>query len=66
MKKMTLEELVAAQSDLLRDKFIVDLALAGIPQAQIARVVRVDLNRVNRIAKELRRAKKKVPARVAQ
>lgn len=66
MKKMTLEELVAAQSDLLRDKFIVDLALAGIPQAQIARIVRVDLNRVNRIAKQLRRTKKKFTAALAQ
>jgi transposase-like protein len=66
VKKMTLEELVAAQSDLLRDKFIVDLALAGIPQAQIARIVRVDLNRVNRIAKQLRRTKKKFTAALAQ
>ena len=66
MKKMILEELVAAQSDLLRDKFIVDLALAGLPQAQIARVVRVDLNRVNRIAKQLRRTKKKISATVGK
>ena len=65
MKKMTLEELVAAQSDLLRDKFIVDLALAGVPQAQIAKVVRVDLNRVNRIAKQLKRQRKKAAALVA-
>ena len=55
MKKMTLEALVAAQSDLLRDKFIADLAIAGIPQAEIAKVVRVDLNRVNRIAKSLKK-----------
>jgi enolase len=59
MKKMTLEELISAQSDLIRDKFIADLALVGVPQVRIARVVRVDLNRVNRIAKQLKGQKKK-------
>jgi hypothetical protein len=59
MKKLTSpEQLVVAQIELLRDMFIVDLATAGVPQRGIAKVVRVDLNRVNRIAKLLNRRKK--------
>jgi hypothetical protein len=57
-KPTTLEELLAAQSELLKDMFIADLALAGIPQREIARVVRVDLNRVTRLAKSLKRKKR--------
>lgn len=59
MKKLaTLEELIAAQSELLKDMFIADLAIANVPQREIARVVRVDLNRVSRLAKSLKRKKR--------
>ena len=57
-KPTTLEELLAAQSELLKDMFIADLAIAGVPQREIARVVRVDLNRVSRLAKSLKRKKR--------
>lgn len=57
-KPTTLEELLAAQSELLKDMFIADLAIAGVPQREIARVVRVDLNRVTRLAKSLKRKKR--------
>jgi hypothetical protein len=52
------EQLLETQTELLRDMFIADLAVAGIPQRQIAKVVRVDLNRVTRIAKFLRKTRK--------
>ena len=58
-KSSSVEALLAVQAELLRDKFIADLAIAGIPQLQIAKVVRVDLNRVNRIAKSLKKKKEK-------
>jgi hypothetical protein len=57
-KPNSVEQLVAAQSELLRDMFIAELVIAGIPQLEIARAVRVDLNRVNRIAKLLKKRKK--------
>jgi hypothetical protein len=52
------EQLLITQTELLRDVFIADLAIAGIPQRGIAKVVRVDLNRVTRIAKVLKKRKK--------
>jgi hypothetical protein len=52
------EELLVAQSELLRDMFIAELAIAGAPQLEISKVVRVNLNRVNRIAKFLKKRKK--------
>lgn len=52
------EQLLVAQSELLRDMFIAELSIAGVPQLEIAKVVRVDLNRVNRIAKSLKKRKK--------
>ena len=59
MKKPdSVDELIAVQSELLRDMFIANLAIAGVPQLQIAKVVRVDLNRVNRIGKLLKKNKK--------
>jgi hypothetical protein len=54
------EDLLIAQSELLRDMFIAELAIAGIPQLEISKVVRVNLNRVNRIAKFLKKRKKDV------
>ena len=52
------DELLLAQSELLKDMFIAELALAGVPQLEISKVVRVNLNRVNRIAKFLKKRKK--------
>jgi 3-methyladenine DNA glycosylase AlkD len=57
-KPTTVEELLVAQSELMKDMFIADLAIAGVPQLEIAKVVRVNLNRVNRIAKFLKKRKK--------
>lgn len=45
--------------DLLRDMMIVQLLLAGIPQRQIREIVGVDLNRVTRIGKLMKRPKEK-------
>jgi hypothetical protein len=52
------DELLLAQSELWKDMFIAELALAGVPQLEISKVVRVNLNRVNRIAKFLKKRKK--------
>lgn len=52
------EQLLAAQSELLKDMFIAELAIAGVSQRDIAKVVRIDLNRVTRIAKLLKTRKK--------
>ena len=57
-KPNSVEELLVAQSELLKDMFIAELAIAGIAQRDIAKVVRIDLNRVTRIAKSLKRRKK--------
>lgn len=46
-----------AVEDLLRDMMIVQLALAGISQHQIRQIVGVDIHRVNRIAKHIRKTK---------
>lgn len=43
--------------DLLRDSIIVQLALAGVPQHSIREIVGVDMHRVGRIAKHLKKAK---------
>ena len=57
-KPNSVEQLLAAQSELLKDMFIAELAIAGVSQRDIAKVVRIDLNRVTRIAKSLKRRKK--------
>ena len=57
-KPNSVEQLSAAQSELLKDMFIAELAIAGVSQRDIAKVVRIDLNRVTRIAKSLKRRKK--------
>lgn len=58
MKKTnSVEQLLAAQSELLKDMFIAELAIAGVAQRDIAKVVRIDLNRVTRIAKSLKSRK---------
>jgi hypothetical protein len=43
--------------DLLRDILIVQLGLAGLPQAQIREIVGVDMHRVNRIVKHFKKLK---------
>jgi hypothetical protein len=43
--------------DLLRDMLIVQLLLAGIGQHQIRQIVGVDIHRVSRIAKLMKKAK---------
>ena len=45
------------QIELLKDMFIAQLLLAGVGQREIAKVVRVNLNRVNRIGKSLKKRK---------
>jgi hypothetical protein len=57
-KPNSVEQLLAAQSEILKDMFIAELAIAGVSQRDIAKVVRIDLNRVNGIAKFLKRRKK--------
>ena len=57
-KPSSVEPLLAAQSELLKDMFIAELAIAGVAQRDIAKVVRIDLNRVTRIAKSLKKRKK--------
>jgi len=57
-KPRTVEELLVAQSELTKDMFIADLAIAGVPQREIAKLVYVDINRVSRIAKFLKKRKK--------
>lgn len=44
--------------DLLRDLLIVQLGLAGLTQHQIREIVGVDIHRVNRIVKHLRKVGK--------
>ena len=43
--------------EILRDMFIAQLGLAGVPQQQIREIVGVDIHRVNRIVKLLKKAK---------
>ena len=50
-RALTAEQVQAAQLELLKDMFISNLALAGVSQREVAKIVRVDLNRVNRIGK---------------
>ena len=45
----------ATTEDLLRDQLIVQLALAGLTQHQIREIVGVDIHRVNRIVKYLKK-----------
>ena len=53
----SVEQHLAAQTELLKDMFIAELAIAGVAQRDIAKVVRIDLNRVTRIAKSLKKRK---------
>jgi hypothetical protein len=51
------QQLQEIQIELLKDMFIAQLILAGISQREIAKVVRVNLNRVNRLGKSLKKRK---------
>lgn len=44
--------------DLLRDLLIVQLGLAGLTQHQIREIVGVDIHRVNRIVKHIKKVNK--------
>ena len=44
--------------DLLRDLIIIQLGQAGLTQHEIREIVGVDINRVNRIVKYLRKGRK--------
>jgi transposase len=47
-----------ATEELLRDLLIVQLGLAGLTQRQIREIVGVDIHRVNRIVKHLKKVNK--------
>jgi hypothetical protein len=51
------QQLQEIEIELLKDMFIAQLILAGVSQQQIAKVVRVNLNRVNRLGKSLKKRK---------
>ena len=46
-------------SDILKDLLIVELGNAGVPQLEIRKIVGVDIHRVNRIVKHLKKGKSK-------
>ncbi len=45
--------------EILKDLLITQLGIAGVPQQSIRRIVGCDINRVNRIVKHLKIAKRK-------
>jgi hypothetical protein len=47
----------ASVLSVLQDLLIFQMAAAGVPQSQIRRAVGVNMNRVNRIAKSLKKRK---------
>jgi hypothetical protein len=47
----------ATTDDLLRDILIVQLGLAGVPRLQIREIVGVDIHRVSRIVRHLKKPK---------
>jgi hypothetical protein len=44
--------------EVLKDMFITQLGLAGVPQQSIRKIVGCNINRVNAIVKHLKRAKR--------
>ena len=60
MKKRpeTIEDLLRVQHDLMKKQMIIQLGIAGVPQAEIRQIVEVDMGRVNKIVKCLKKAKK--------
>ncbi len=51
------EDILEQTNDLLRKLLIVQLGLAGIPQAKIRTIVGVDMNQINAIVKNLKGVK---------
>jgi len=54
----TKQEKEDATNELLRDLLIVQLGLAGVAQNDIREIVEVDIHRVNRICKRLKKVGK--------
>ena len=52
-----------AHLKVLKDMLIVQLLLASVPQVETAKIAGVDVNRVNQIAKLLKRKKDRVGKR---
>ena len=46
-------------AELLKDILITQLGMGGVPQQSIRQIVACDINRVNRIVKHLKSAKRK-------
>lgn len=46
-------------AELMRDLLITQLGIAGVPQQSIRQIVGCDINRVNRIVKHLKSARRK-------
>ncbi len=55
-KSDTVEELLRDLNNLIRDQMIIQLGLAGVPQRQIREIVGVDITRVNRLVKPLKKS----------
>lgn len=51
----TTEDLLRNLSNLIQDHTIVQLGLAGVPQRQIREIMGVDITRVNKIVKHLKK-----------
>ena len=58
-QKNPVEKLLENQTELLKDMFIAELAIAGVPQLAIAKIVKVTASRVNPIAKAVNKRKKR-------
>lgn len=59
--KQTTDDLLREILAVQQDDLIVKLALAGVTQHQIREIVGVDMRRVGRIVKHLRKANKETP-----
>ena len=56
-KEQATDDLLRDVKDLLRDLMIVQLGRAGVGQLRIREIVGVDIHRVSRIVKHLKKAK---------
>jgi hypothetical protein len=54
-REHSIEKSLKELTELVRDQLIVQLGLAGVPQQQIREIVKVDMIRVNQIAKRLKK-----------
>jgi len=57
LEKETTEQLLRELLSTVRDSQIIQLAVAGVSQHDIRDIVGVDMHRVNRIARRLKRRK---------